>query len=58
MGQVLEKQTKIIDDQGEKQVKAIKGKVKQQLLDTDKKSNHLFFFKIWYSWKTNELKSD
>ena len=45
LGQVLEKQTKIIDDQGEKQVKAIKRKVKQQLLDTDKKTITCFFSK-------------
>ena len=58
LGRVLEKQTKIIDNQGEKQIKAIKGKVEQQLLDTDKKTNHLVFFKIWYSWRTSEIKSD
>ena len=33
----LEKQTKTIKDQGEKQVKAIKNRIKRQILDTEQK---------------------
>ena len=41
----LEKQTKTIEDQGEKQIKAIKNRVKKQLLDTDRR----FVFKPFFN---------
>ena len=37
LGKALEKQTKTIKDQGEKQVKAIKNRIKRQILDTEQK---------------------
>ena len=37
------KQTKTIQDQGEKQIKRIKNGVEKQLLDTDQKSNTSLF---------------
>ena len=37
LGKALEKQAKTIEDQGEKQVKAIKNRIKRQILDAEQK---------------------
>ena len=57
---VLEKLTKTIEDQGEKQIKAIKNRVKKQLLNTDQKSIIGFFSKDFLSeeaiYELNKIK--
>ena len=45
---ILEKQTQIIEDAAEKQTKAIEGRVKRQVLCTDKNSIISLFSKIFY----------
>ena len=45
LGKAFEKQTKFIEDQGEKQIKTIKNRVEERFLDTDKTSNASLFSK-------------
>ena len=48
LGKTLEKQTKTIEEQGEKQIKAIENRVKEQLLDTDQNSIAILFSKYFF----------
>ena len=45
LGKAFEKQTKMIEDQGEKQIKALKNIVEKKYLDTDQKSIASLFSK-------------
>ena len=45
LGHALEKQTETTEDQGEKQIKAIKSRFEKQLSDIDKKLITSFFSK-------------
>ena len=51
LGKTLEKQTKTIEEQGEKQIIAIENRVKEQLLDTDQNSIAILFSKYLFKWR-------
>ena len=55
LGKVFEKQTKTIEDQGEKQIKAIQGN-KEQLINNDDYNDNYYFQKKEKSLKISTIK--
>ena len=52
VGKTFEKQTKAIEDQGKKQIKALENKVEKRFLDTNKKLIAFLFPQDVFKWKS------
>ena len=52
VGKAFEKQTKTIEDQGKKQIKALENRVEKKFLDTNKKLIASLFPKDVFKWKS------